>query len=335
MHNDKEIAMNKDKEESSAVTQISVIVPVFNNQHTIAEAINSVLEAENSEQIEILVVDDGSTDRSWQILQDIYDKYREKISLYRHRINRGAGSARNTGIRASRGEYVAFLDADDLFVPHRFEESIAMLQSQPSLDGAIGNVRTVFLDESEKAGWGKRPAVWPRLPPTAPDKILRVALLEQKSLWHMDTILVRKRLFEKTGMFSETLRIGEDRELWLRMLLVGNIAPISSQEAIAAVRRNGRSTWRRDLIQDKIRDVLGNVAGLRWARRHKDRVSPERLRDMEEIVAVTAPDLIAELRDLGQRRLAVCTALRLAARKPGLVGRRRFVANAVYGLTGR
>ncbi len=101
---------------------VSVIIPVFNGEATIAAAIDSVLAQEFGGDVEVIVVNDGSTDATSSVL----DAYRGRVTVL-DRVNGGPAVARNAGVRASHGEYVTFLDADDIWMPDKLEKTLAAL----------------------------------------------------------------------------------------------------------------------------------------------------------------------------------------------------------------
>ena len=113
---------------------ISVIIPVYNAEHYLAEALDSVL-AQEIEPLEILVVDDGSTDGSATIAR----RYADRVRFYQQ-ANRGAAFARNRGIELSKGSLLAFLDADDLWMPSKLNVQVNALEDQPELDMVLGTV---------------------------------------------------------------------------------------------------------------------------------------------------------------------------------------------------
>src|SRR5579863_2411026 len=101
----------------AAPKTVSVIIPVFNGADTIAAAIDSALAQEFGGVLEVIVVNDGSTDATSSVL----DAYRGHVTVL-DRDNRGPAAARNAGVRASHGEYVAFLDADDIWMSGKLEK---------------------------------------------------------------------------------------------------------------------------------------------------------------------------------------------------------------------
>src|SRR2546426_189289 len=109
---------------------VSVVIPVYNGEQYLADAIQSVRD-QTYQNVEVIVVDDGSTDGS----ADVAKKFGEAIR-YVHQSNGGVGKARNTGIAAARGAYLAFLDQDDLWLPDKLAVQVAYLDSHPEV-GAV------------------------------------------------------------------------------------------------------------------------------------------------------------------------------------------------------
>jgi glycosyltransferase involved in cell wall biosynthesis len=108
----------------------SVVIPAYNRRSTIGNAIQSVL-AQPARDLEVIVVDDGSSDDSSAVVLRMAHS-ESRIRLIRHKANRGAQAARNTGIQAARGEWVAFLDSDDTWVPNSLNVRIVAARSRKS-----------------------------------------------------------------------------------------------------------------------------------------------------------------------------------------------------------
>ena len=128
---------------SAARKTVSVIIPVFNGEATIAAAIDSALAQEFGGDLEVIVVNDGSTDATSSVLE----AYRGRVTVL-DRANGGPASARNVGVQASHGEYVAFLDADDIWMPRKLEKTLAALDSD-------SGVAMVYTNASMMAGGGE------------------------------------------------------------------------------------------------------------------------------------------------------------------------------------
>jgi len=114
---------------------VSVIMPVYNGETYLAEAIESIL-TQTFADFEFVIVDDGSTDGSAAIIQD-YGKSDERIRILRHRKNRGKAVARNSGIAAAEGEFIASMDCDDVSLPERIRKQLEFLQLNPQI-GMVG-----------------------------------------------------------------------------------------------------------------------------------------------------------------------------------------------------
>jgi len=203
---------------------ISVIIPSYNRKNIVIEAIKSALEQE-SKTFEVIVVDDGSTDGT----EDYLKSLNLPIILLR-KENGGVSSARNAGIKIAQGEYVAFLDSDDLWLPGILENQLAYLQSHPEIP-------LVYTDQYIEVD-GKN------LEKTRFNR--EVVSEEQKTKFnlpgfvqhmpiHISSVMIRESIFEEIGYFNEDLKIHEDTELWNRISEKYNFGYI---EKPLAVRKN-------------------------------------------------------------------------------------------------
>jgi glycosyltransferase involved in cell wall biosynthesis len=185
---------------------VSVIIPVFNGQETIPRAIDSVL-AQSYRERELIVVDDGSTDSSVEVVR----KYGSKIRLVEQK-NGGVASARNHGIKLAKGEYVAFLDADDFWVPEKLAIQVEIFKQHPSVGLTFSNLEVVN-KQGERLGF------------TYVSSHLRCApswedLLVKGPRVLASTVLARREMILRAGGFDAdrfTSRGYEDRDLFLRL----------------------------------------------------------------------------------------------------------------------
>jgi glycosyltransferase involved in cell wall biosynthesis len=193
---------------------VSVVLPSYNRAHLIRRAIASVL-SQSYRAFELIVVDDGSTDGTREVA-DTFDDPR--IQYIRHSRNRGAAAARNTGIEASQGEYIAFQDSDDEWLPHKLERQMDVLtRSSPQ----IGVIYSGFwqVRGSSKRLYPPRSRRWASLLPSEVRRLegdVRTALL-RGNLVTTQAAVVRRACFEKVGTFDERLPCLQDWELWLRI----------------------------------------------------------------------------------------------------------------------
>lgn len=187
---------------------ISVIIPTFNCEKYICEAIDSVLHQTCSDY-EIIVVDDGSMDDTKEMIKVRYPAVR-----YFYVENNGVSAARNLGISKAQGELIAFLDADDRWLPEKLEKQAA----QFGLDETVGLVFTenYFFHEQEisKFTANKRSRLMH-------GNIVRNIFL--KSYVVTSTVMVRKSVFDRVGLFEEELSVAEDDNMWMRIGMKYNI----------------------------------------------------------------------------------------------------------------
>ncbi len=184
--------------------QVSVIIPTYNRAHLVGDAIQSALNQIFSD-LEIIVVDDGSTDNTTEVVQRFHDP---RIK-YLRRENGGPAAARNTGLAIASGAYISFLDSDDLLLPETLLLQLDGLGSS-DLNGLVYGQYYVISSPGEAR----------YLHDIYDDNIgLRQLLLGPQFVW--PTVLIRRSWLEKTGGFDETLRIGEEWELTLRLAMAG------------------------------------------------------------------------------------------------------------------
>jgi glycosyltransferase involved in cell wall biosynthesis len=230
--------------------KVSVIIPAYNTAQYIAEALDSVL-GQTYSNLEAIVINDGSPDT--EQLERIIAAYRDRI-VYVTQPNRRAAGARNTGIRESRGEYLAFLDSDDCLMPEALALQMRKFENDPSLD-------LVYADAGkfdDPQGSGK----------TFMQECPSVGAVTFESLVTEETqvciigIVVRKAMLAKTGLFDESLRRCDDYDMWLRVAHAGG--KIAYHRAILGKGRAGRpgSLGASDLgMLEAAIEILSNLEG--------------------------------------------------------------------------
>lgn len=172
---------------------ISVIVPLFNNEKYIAEAIESVL-LQNYRPVEIIVVDDGSTDKSAPIVKS----FSETVS-YHLQPHRGPGAARNYAVERSAGQYLAFLDADDIWMPEKLNRQMVFFEHDQKLDMVFGHAEEFYSHECA-------------------EDLRRKGICAQAAMpgYIPSTMLIKKESFFKVGRFSSDIRLGDWFEWYCR-----------------------------------------------------------------------------------------------------------------------
>lgn len=207
---------------------VSIVTPFLNAEAHIGEAIASVRDQTFLEW-ELLLIDDGSTDRSLAMAQAAANvDNRIRLIIRDAKSNRGAGAARNAGIAAARGEFIAFLDADDLFDPDKLAEEVTLMRANPAAMMLYGPTRWWHPGEEQRDWVEDMSAQADRLhrPPT----LLRDVLLLQKGEVPCTcSVLIRRSAVMAVGGFHEDFRLYEDQTLWVRLflhypVLVSNVA---------------------------------------------------------------------------------------------------------------
>lgn len=226
---------------------VSVIMPCYNNAAVLAEALNSVI-AQDYANKEVIVVDDGSTDGSMAVLRQFGDK----ISIIQQ-PNQGPAAARNTGLRHAAGQYIAFNDCDDLWLPGKLTAQISYLQHHTDIglcycgwmewqgDTPLAEITSRLIDAA--------PVIAPKRPER--EGWLYSDLLKE-SVIHTITAVVRREVIDVVGAFNTDYRIGEDHDFWLRVSEKYRIAKLN--RVYALYRNNPGSITKK--AQDKNYSLL-------------------------------------------------------------------------------
>lgn len=190
------------KTKFNTVPKVSVVIPAYNAMTYLPETLNSVLKQTFSD-FEVVIIDDGSTDliQAW-IAQNITDPRVRLIT----QANQGLSGARNTGIANAQGEYVAFLDADDVWEPTKLEKQVNYLDNNSTV-GLVYNW-TAFIDAEGKPT-GR--IMGGDIEGDVLEEILQHNIIDCPS------VVVRRKCFETVGMFDITLRSVEDWDMWIRI----------------------------------------------------------------------------------------------------------------------
>lgn len=195
---------------------ISVVIPTHNRAELLPRAINSVLN-QTYEDIEIIIVSDGSTDNTSAIVSS----YKQKDSRIKYiELMPGSGSnvARNTGIKASSGEYIAFLDDDDEWMPNKIEKQAQILDNDEQVGLVYTGVRIVYVNEHVEYNSLSRK-----------EGDLRKEILFDNCIGTTSTVIFRKCLIEKSGYFDEKLKALQDYDLWIRICQLCNVAVVPEE----------------------------------------------------------------------------------------------------------
>ncbi len=246
---------------------LSVVMPVYNRDWCVAAAVQSVL-AICQPSLELIIVDDGSTDKTPAIVDDLARRHTDILRVKRHPGggNRGIAASRNLGIRESRGQYVAFLDSDDFYYPHRFDFALPWLDTHSGMLAAIEPYDVVDLRSdappcfiTHLTGYGSALE--------RGENPLPRAMLCSSNYWRMPVITVRREAFAQFGGCDERLRFGEETSLWLKLAAAGVVGVAQSHTAVARVQRHGDHSWDpADIVADLLTHLAVLLEAYRWVR---------------------------------------------------------------------
>lgn len=227
--------------------KISVIIPTYNMAPYLVAAIESILAQTHGDH-EIIVVDDGSTDNSNEVLVPFLDR----IVLLKQ-ANSGPAKARNLGIRRASGEFVAFLDADDIWYPKKMEKQLKVFQENPNYAMVHSNALIKSTDNSQPE------QLWFTIKNRVRAGSIFSELLSQCFIIP-SSVIVKKECLEKTGMFDENLWCWEGYDLWLRLAYEYSIGFI--RRPLIERRLHDTNLF----YSDPLRDIISLIAIMqKWA----------------------------------------------------------------------
>ncbi len=221
-----------------AAPLVSVIMPAYNTAAWIAESIDSVLNQDYPAK-ELLVIDDGSTDGTLEILR----AYGDRIRLITQR-NQGSAVARNAGLDAAHGEFIAFLDSDDVWLPGKLSAQVRYLQAHPELGMIYSRWRAWKPDAQGRYPTAVELGVSDEAADTLPGTVPQGSgwlynRLLFGSLLHTITTMARRELVERVGHFDPELKRGQDYDYWLRASRLTEIHKLDVVHALYRLHGDG------------------------------------------------------------------------------------------------
>jgi glycosyltransferase involved in cell wall biosynthesis len=208
-----------------AESLVSIVMPAYNRAHLIGETIQSVLDQSYSNW-ELIIIDDGSTDDSRTIINEFNDQRIQYYAIEHYGI---LGKVRNVGMNYSKGSYIAFLDSDDLWLPHKLVFQLALFKKYPQASFAFGH--------GEQFGSGAIPP--PELETLFVGNVFYPILLKERFVFYVPTIIFKKAILEKIIAIDESLLSGGDIDFFLRMAHV--YEGIFSNEIVVKIRKHEQS----------------------------------------------------------------------------------------------
>ena len=192
---------------------VSVIIPTYNKAQFLKKALESILN-QTYREVEVILINDGSTDNTAEIVKSFNDP---RI-IYVWQGNKGPAVARNTGIKKAKGKYVAFLDSDDLWLKEKLEKQVEFMEKNPEV-GLLGTACYEINDKGEVIG----KKIFP-----IKNKILQKDLIKYNP-FIQSSIITKREVFDKVGLYDENFKESEDYEFWLRIAgnyKIGNLAEL-------------------------------------------------------------------------------------------------------------
>jgi glycosyltransferase involved in cell wall biosynthesis len=205
---------------------ISVIIPVYNGGNTIRTTIESVLN-QTFTNLELIVVNDGSQDSTLAVLNEIQDSRLKVFSF----PNAGVSTSRNRGLAQAKGEFISFLDADDLWTPDKLEAQLKALQENPQ--AAVAYSWSDWIDES---GQFLRAGGHITVNGNAYEKLLLRDFVESGS-----NPLIRRQALDKVGDFDQSVTPAEDWDMWLRLAARYEFVTVPSPQILYRISPNSAS----------------------------------------------------------------------------------------------
>jgi glycosyltransferase involved in cell wall biosynthesis len=192
--------------------QVSINMPCYNDSQWLDECLHSIL-TQTYQDFEIIIVDDGSTDNSKQIIQKYLDDDRIR---YFYQNNEGFSGATNRGLKESKGRYISFISPDDLWLPHKLEKQVSFLEKNKNIDMVHSDV--YHIDSEGKIIKQRRPNISKNI---SKKELINGLFLRSIKICHQ-TVMIRKDCFKEVGFFDNKI-IASDYDMWIRLANKHNI----------------------------------------------------------------------------------------------------------------
>lgn len=244
--------------------KISVVIPVYNAEKYVESAAESALQQE--ECGEVILVEDQSQDNALEVCRGLTKRH-EKVRLYRHEDgkNRGAGISRNLGIEKARYDYVAFLDADDFYLPNRFAKAGKILSQDSSIDGVYEAVGSEFENEEARrryfATHGSEIATIKE--PLKPEILFYYMISGKYGYMHLDGFTARKEALLRVGMFPD-LRLHQDMVFFMKLALTCRLLPGEIERPVSLRRLHLQNRITNPLTNFRATNLLAYEYLVKW-----------------------------------------------------------------------
>lgn len=274
---------------------VDIIIPAFNAAHYLPRALDSV-ERQTFSEWRILLIDDGSTDNTAEVLAPYRERLGNKL-LYVHKQNAGLAAARNTAIANSTADFLALLDADDLWLPNRLADTLARFRGHPEVGLVYGFVHRIDAQDRVLDTFATRNPLG--------EGDVAAAIYSRRLDLPCPTVTFRRSCVQEVGGFDESMRATEDRDLWLRIAQRWQVGLAPSVTALYRISSNSMSTDAERMLRSQMQFLNKHYGerGCGWKQR---RIALSRMYQQRA-------ELFA---DRGQRGLALRNALWSALNYP-------------------
>lgn len=214
--------------------KVSIIIPTYNYARFIGDALESV-RRQSTQDYEIWVMDDGSTDNTASVVEALKKNFSGKLNYVRNDKNKGVYAIRNQAIRAAKGRFIAFLDADDLWMDSHLEDLTRYLEAHPEDLMVYANARFFYDGDGKDLGtqFGPGSSKTPRIGACAAE------LFTEGNFIPFMTTLLRREAFNRVGLFDESFKVGGDYDLFMRIACESRIGFVD--KVLARVRRHDKN----------------------------------------------------------------------------------------------
>jgi len=255
--------------------KVSVVIPVYNAAAFVTQAVESALA--QPEVREVILVEDCSPDDSLAVCQQLARLY-PLVRLFQHPggVNRGAGPSRNLGITSSTCPYIAFLDADDFYLPDRFTASRDIFEKNSDCDGVYDAVGMYYEDEASRERWREHSitgeGITTLLAGIDPTNLFSVLIRGGQGHIHLNGLIVRRQVLSLSGLMDETIAdtLHEDTDWVLRLSAVGKLylGSVIEQTSMRRVHQQNRVSAPRSNESIKRDRIRLRIATYNWLRHH-------------------------------------------------------------------
>ena len=225
------------------LANISVIIPVYNAEFFLRKAVESALALQ--EVGEVILVEDSSPDNALMVCKQLLSEYK-MVKLLQHPggLNRGAGSSRNLGITNALFTYIAFLDADDYYLPNRFKKDKEVFMSDKSIEGVYNAVGPFAIDDEGQNRMNSNGAqtIAMHNSYSADELFEKMEPIGASGFFHLDGLTLKKSAIEKSGLMNMQLALSQDTHFCIKLAAVCKLMPgeLKCNTALYGVHQNNR-----------------------------------------------------------------------------------------------